>query len=615
MNEEKKGQIRFVNSGNAYVKLDESNEIFIYKKNTLNSLHLDIVKISLIEKDGKIEGVVTDIISRFKTQFVGTVHKYKDSTFVILDGTKYPSDFYIPKGFDIKAKDKQKVIVELKRWEPKSKPLGVITKILGKVGNNDTEMNSIMYEYELPIDFPKDVEDEASLISSNISNEEISKRKDLRNTTIIGIDPIDSKDADDTIGIEFIDGSYIISVNIADVTHYVKPDSLIDREASLRSTSVYLVDRCIPMLPKILSNGICSLKSGNDKLSFSAIFKIDNNGTIIDRWFGKTIINVKKDYSYEEAQLVIEKGVRKENKNTDEAILKLNDIAKKIRLKRTGSLKMDGLEVKFKLNKDGKPTDVYFKTQKESNNLIEEFMLLANQEVSILLSKNKHNSIYRIHDTPNEDKLKDLKNLCNNFGYSLDISKENVKSSLNKLLSEVKGKSEENMISSLVSRCMDKAKYTSNNIGHYGLGFKYYTHFTSPIRRYADIICHRELEQKLENKSHHNSSLEQMCDHINKKELSSSKAQRDSIKYKQAEYLQDKIGNIYEGIISNITDWGVYIEISENKCEGLLKTEYYKADLKNYKATLDNRKVQLGDKIMVKIKSVNLERKTVDLSI
>ncbi len=640
---EKVGQIQFLMNGSSYVKIDDTNEVFVFRKNTLNALHLDTVRISILIREGKKEGKVEEVLSRFKTQFVGTVHRNNDITFVIPDNSKCPVDFFIPEEKTCGAKDKQKVVINFKRWKPGTKsPSGEIIQVLGEIGNNNTEMNSIMYEYGLPIEFPKGVEAEAELIPFEVSEEEVSKRRDMRNVLTFTIDPVDAQDFDDALSIEVKDGYIEVGVHIADVTHFVKPGSLIDQEAINRSTSVYLVDRCVPMLPKRLSNGVCSLRPHEDKLCYSVILKMNESGDVLDRWFGRTVIHSNHRFSYEQAQAVIE-SVGKSNSeigrilvedaglNMDftkahditRGVLTLDKVAKNIRNRRTGSLKMDGAEVRFKLDENGKPLDVYFKYQRDANKLIEEFMLLANQEVSILLSKNNSNSIYRVHDTPNDDKLEALKNVCTNFGYNIDISKENVKNSLNNLLDEIKDKTEENMIETLVTRCMSKAIYTSKNIGHYGLGFQFYTHFTSPIRRYADCICHRELTEKLEGNVKFDTSLEDSCQKINVRELAASKAQRDSIKYKQAEYLQDKIGQSFKGIVSGITDWGVYVEVIENKCEGMIRvgdisqTEKYTINMSVYSAigNESGNVIRLGDEIMVSVKSINLDKKTIDFII
>ena len=647
---EKVGQIDFLNNGNAYVKIDENIEVFIFRKNTLNALHLDTVKISIFERKGKREGKVEEVVSRFKTQYVGTVQRKKTATFVIPDSYKCPVDFLIPEEYTIGALDKQKVVIEFHKWKRgKRYPHGKIIKVLGEIGDNNVEMNSIMYEYGLPVDFPPKVEAEAEEISFDIPDEEIKKRRDMRDVLTFTIDPSDAKDFDDALSIEKLDDrTYEIGIHIADVTHYVKPGSLIDQEAMSRSTSVYLVDRCIPMLPHKLSNGVCSLRPHETKLCYSVVIKINENGDVLHRWFGRTVIYSDHRFTYEQAQACIESYDKLKKKeitpnyfarilvedtglNMDSqkaidlsiALLDLNRLAKKLRDKRKDSIRIGGAEVQFKLDERGKPLDVYFKIQKDSNHLIEEFMLLANKEISMLLSKNGFNSIYRIHDAPNEDKLESLKNVCANFGYQLDTTKENIKKSLNKLLSDIKGKPEENMIETLVTRCMSKAVYSSKNIGHYGLGFEFYTHFTSPIRRYADCIVHRKLTEYLNGKSKFDTGLDEACERINVREVAAAKAQRDSVKYKQAEYLQDKIGKVFKGIVSGVTDWGVYVEIIENKCEGMIRLsdispiETYTIDAKNYRVvgSKSGNVIRLGDEVFVSVKSINLDKKTIDLDL
>lgn len=645
------GQIDFLNNGNAYVKIDENTEVFIFKKNTLNALHLDTVRISIFNREGKREGKVEEVLSRFKTQYVGTVQRNKGITFVIPDSYKCPVDFLIPEEWTMGALDKQKVVIEFHKWKEGTRsPYGKIIKILGEIGNNNVEMNSIMYEYGLPVDFPPKVEAEAEDISFHIPDEEIKKRRDMRDVLTFTIDPVDAKDFDDALSIKKLDdGNYEIGIHIADVTHYVKPGSLIDKEARSRSTSVYLVDRCVPMLPEKLSNGVCSLRPHETKLCYSVVVKMNENGDVLDRWFGRTVIYSDHRFTYEQAQACIEAydKLKKKEITTDDvgrilvedaglgnmsflkagdlsgAVLDFNKLAKKLRDKRRDSIRMDGAEVRFKLDENGKPLDVYFKTQKDSNHLIEEFMLLANKEVSMLLSKSGFNSIYRTHDTPNEEKLESLKNVCINFGYELDTTKENIKKSLNKLLDDIKGKPEENMIETLVTRCMSKAVYSSKNIGHYGLGFEYYTHFTSPIRRYADCIAHREVTEYLNGKPKFDTELDEVCEKINVREVAAAKAQRDSIKYKQAEYLQDKIGKVFKGMVSGVTDWGVYVEIIENKCEGMIRLndissiESYSVDLKNYRVVGDQsgNVVRLGDEVTVSVKSINLDKKIIDFNL
>lgn len=611
------GQIEFSTNGNASLKIEEK-EVFIYKKNTLNSLHLDKVKIEIFKAEKKLEGKVTEVISRYKTEFVGKVQIGKKSTFVIPDSNRIPVDFYIKGG--LVAEDNQKVIVELVKWTDSKSPQGKIVKILGDSGDNNAEMNSIMYEYNLPVDFPQDVINEAELVPEIISEKEISVRRDIRGITTLTIDPVDAKDFDDALSINIINDNKIeVGVHIADVAHYVKPGTKLDEEAFKRATSVYLVDRCVAMLPERLSNGICSLKPHEDRLAFSVIFTLDYDGNILDTWQGKTIIHSDRRYSYEEAQEIIE-GV---DGDYNKEIRLLDSVARKIRKKRIkdGSIEMGGIEVKFKLAPDNKkPIGVYFKEQKEANKLIEEFMLLANKSVAKTLSTAGWHNVYRVHDTPNIDKLNELVGICNTFKYDLDIEVEanDLKKSLNKLLVQIKGTPEENMIETLVTRCMSKATYTIKNIGHYGLGFTHYSHFTSPIRRYPDLITHRILFDFLNKSKQGNpTTIEEQAKWCSGRELVASKAQRDSITYKQAEYLQDKIGQIFDGIVSGVSDWGLYVELTESKCEGMIRYNTlegkWSVDTSNYVIieTFGER-IRLGDPIKVVINSVDLERKQIN---
>lgn len=613
------GQIEFSSSGNASITIEEKS-IFIHRKNTLNSLHLDKVKIEIFKGEKKLEAKVVETISRFRTEFVGRVQIGKKSTFVISDSDKISVDFYIKGG--LVAKDGQKVIVELIKWEDSKSPQGKITKILGDAGDNNAEMNSIMYEYNLPVDFPQEVINESELVPEVITEKEISNRRDMRDVTTITIDPVDAKDFDDAISIKIINENNIeVGVHIADVGHYVKSGTKIDDEAYKRSTSVYLVDRCVPMLPERLSNGICSLKPHEDRLAFTVIFNIDKDGKITNQWHGKTVIHSDRRFSYEEAQEIIE-GVDGDFYNE---IRTLNTLAQKIRKKRIkdGSIEMGGIEVKFKLADDNKkPIGVYFKEQKEANKLIEEFMLLANKSVAKILSDNQWFNVYRIHDTPNMEKLQQLVGVCQNFGHDVKIEGEgdDLKKSINQLLKDIKGTPEENMIETLVTRCMSKAKYTIKNIGHYGLGFTHYSHFTSPIRRYPDLITHRILFDFLnKGKQGNPAKIEENASWCSSRELIAAKAQRDSIKYKQAEYLQDKIGQVYDGIISGVTDWGIYVELIESKCEGMVKYNTIgkvKVDLEHYTVSDEmGKKIRLGDPIKVIVSGVDLEKKKIDFTL
>lgn len=614
------GQIEFSTNGNASLVV-EDKEVFIYKKNTANSLHLDKVKVQIFKAERKLEGKVIEVISRFKTEYVGRVQIGKKTIFVVPDSNKVPVDFYIKGG--LKAEHDQKVVVELVKWEDSKSPQGKITRVLGDSGDNNTEMNSIMIEYGLPIEFPQDVINESFLVPEVITEKEIASRKDMRSVTTLTIDPVDAKDFDDALSVNIISDNKIeVGVHIADVGHYVKPGTKLDDEAFKRATSVYLVDRCVPMLPERLSNGICSLKPHEDRLAFSVIFTLDSDGNILNTWQGKTVIHSDRRYAYEEAQEIIEGN----DGDYSTEIRLLDTLARKIRKKRIkeGSIEMGGIEVRFKLAPDNKkPIGVYFKEQKEANKLIEEFMLLANKSVAKTLSDAGWTNVYRVHDTPNMEKLNALVGVCKTFGYDIEIYDDSaeIKKTLNGLLKEIKETPEENMIETLVTRCMSKATYTIKNIGHYGLGFTHYSHFTSPIRRYPDLITHRILLDFLDKKSQGNpGKIEEQSKWCSTRELVAAKAQRDSIKYKQAEYLLDKIGKVFDGIVSGVTDWGMYVELIESKCEGMVRYQSlegkWTADTTNY--TISNEygdKIRLGDPIKVVVKSVDLERKQIDFTI
>jgi ribonuclease R len=615
------GTIDFANSGNASIDIGDKN-LFIFKKNTLNSLNGDKVKVKTITKNNKIEAEVIEVLERFRTQFVGKVQINKENKrliFVVPDSQKIGVDFYI-KGENDAIHD-QKVLVELIDWEPGTKsPKAKIVEILGSSGENNAEMNSIMYEYGLPNNFPLMVEAEAELIDFTIHESEISNRRDLRNITTFTIDPVDAKDFDDALSVNILDDNTVeVGIHIADVSHYVKEGGIIDEEAIKRATSVYLVDRCVPMLPERLSNGVCSLRPNEDKLCFSVIVKLDSDGKLLDKWFGKTIIHSDRRYSYEEAQEIIE---GKEGDFKTEILL-LDTIAKKMRKQRIsdGSIEMGGIEVRFKLEPTTKkPIGVFFKEQKDANKLIEEYMLLANKLVAKLLYDAKYHNVYRVHSTPNVEKLEALSLICKNFGYTLDVveNTQDLKKSINELVADIKGKPEENMIETLITRCMSKASYTIVNSGHYGLGFTHYSHFTSPIRRYPDLITHRVLLDFLNKKSNGSpQKIEGMAKWCSEREILAAKAQRDSIKYKQIEFLEDKIGQVFDGIISGVTDWGMYVELIESKCEGMVRYNgNHKVDAENYTVNLKSGgSVRLGDEVKVIVKSVDLDRKQIDFEL
>ena len=634
------GIINFNTNGSAYlINENLSKDIFIHKYKINKSLHQDKVKIKVIEGRGRdIEGEVIEIIERNKTEFVGTLEISEKHAFFIPDNKKINVDFFIPLDKLNGGLHNQKVIVKLTEWGKKSKsPNGEVIKILGNSGEHETEIHAILEEYSLPYEFSDELLSDADLISEIITEEEISKRRDLRNIITISIDPEDSKDADDTLTLEWNNGECIVSINIADVSHYLKEGTELDKEAYNRGNSVYLVDRCIPMLPERLSNNICSLKSGSDKLCFSAIFKMNKNGDISERWFGRTIINVNKDYSYEEAQLVIENGIREDFKDTDNVVIELNKIAKNLKKERNklGVLGINNNEIKFKLDSNNKPVEIYFKESKDSNKLIEEFMLLANKEVAKFIKSKGVECINRVHEKPDDAKLESLRNFVSQLGYTIHFNEpDEIKSILNKLLEDSKNMPEGDIISNLITRSQKKAVYSTSNIGHYGLGFLDYSHFTSPIRRFSDTILHRILEMVLPNKGYQTNDeiisksnikinkLETKCNHITQREIRAQKAERDSNKYMQTIYMSDKIGKIYKGIVTSITEHGFFVELLETKTEGFIRlsemtNDKYVADVKNYcvKGNQTGEKIKLGDEITVIVKSVDLEKRNINFTI
>ena len=640
------GIIDITSGGAAYI-LSETNEddIYIAPRNVKNALNGDRVKIYLHarHKNKRLEGEVAEIITRAKTEFAGTVQLSDKYAFVVPDSTKMLVDIFIPQHLVNNAQHGQKVIAEISDWPKGTKnPIGKITKLLGWPGENDVEMNSILAEYGFPLSFPRRVEDESALIPEIISNEEIKKRRDFRNTPTFTIDPADAKDFDDALSIiRLPNGNWEIGVHIADVSHYVRPTTQLDKEAYYRATSVYLVDRVIPMLPEKLSNGVCSLRPNEDKLCFSSVFEMDENAKVVKQWFGKTIIHSNNRFSYEQAQEVIEtdKGIMSNE------ILTLDTLAKKLRAERfkNGAIAFEKVEVRFKLDESGKPLGVYLKESKDSNKLIEEFMLLANKSVAEFVGRKheivsegkrkkvveeqtlrveKKPFVYRVHDSPVTERLESFAAFAGKWGYKLKITNEReIAGSLNGLMKELHGKKEQNVLEQLAVRTMSKAVYTTENIGHYGLAFDFYTHFTSPIRRYPDVLVHRLLEFYLEGKSGVDQDLlEEQCKHSTQMEIKASEAERASIKYKQVEFLQDKIGEVFDGLISGVTEWGLYVEIIENKCEGMIRLrdladDFYEFDDSNYCVfgSRTKRKYTLGDSVRVEVMRCDLLRKQIDL--
>jgi ribonuclease R len=623
------GTVDMKSTGKAYITPEDGTEdIFISSNDTNRALHGDKVKVELFpkRKGKKTEGKIVEVITRAKENFVGIMQVSEFYAFLVPDNNNMPVDIYIPANKINGAKTGEKVLVKLIDWPENSKnPFGEVTKVLGKPGNNNVEMQSILAEFDFPLSFPDNVEKEADRINTVISENEIKNRRDFREIFTITIDPEDAKDFDDAVSLlKLSNGNWEVGVHIADVSHYVKPGSRVDNEGYDRGTSIYMVDRVVPMLPEVLSNNVCSLKPREDKLTFSAVFELTDQAKIVNQWFGKTIINSNNRYNYDEVQLIIEteEGLFKEE------VLTLNGLARKLREERfsKGSIGFESEEVKFKLDENGKPISTYIKLNKESNQLIEEFMLLANKKVAEFIGKNKVNNqaktfVYRIHDAPNQEKLNNFVEFVAKLGYTIKTtSHAALVKSFNHLFEQVKGKGEENLISAIAVRTMAKAYYSTDNIGHYGLAFPYYSHFTSPIRRYPDLMVHRLLERYLAGGSSANKDeYEEKCKHSSDMEKKAADAERASIKYKQAEYMLDKIGQVFEGHISGVSKWGIYVEIIENKCEGMvvmrdMDDDNYYLDEENYVAIGYNtgKKYRLGDKVKIKVKRIDLAKKQMD---
>lgn len=621
------GIVDITSSGNAYVTVENINDdIFIQEKYLPNVVSGDSVEVSVFSsfKSRRLEGEIINVVERNTNQFVGKLDISKNFAFVSIKNPKIHFDIFI-NSKEIKThdlKNGQLVVCNVNDWgDKRNNPSGTIKEVLGYPGEHHAEIYSILAEHNIDKTFEKSIEEKAKNIPQTITKKEIEKRRDFRTITTFTIDPFDAKDFDDALSIQQLNnGNYEIGIHIADVSHYVLENDSIDKEAQERATSIYLVDRVIPMLPEVLSNNLCSLRPNEEKLCFSAIFEISSEGEIKNDWFGKTVILSDRRFTYEEAQERLE---TKEGDYSSE-LLTLNSIAKIFRDERKskGAISFHKLETKFKLDEDKNPVSLFIKESKDAHKLIEEFMLLANRKVAEFIGKKSLPFVYRIHDTPNPEKLETLSFFLKSFGYKLQTENKNsIAQSMNKILMDVKGKEEASMVETLTIRTMAKAVYSTENIGHYGLAFNHYTHFTSPIRRYPDVLVHRLLFQYLNNTSRVNKErIEKLCKHSSEMEIIASKAERDSIKYMQAVYISKFVGEKLEGIISGVTDFGIFVEVSNTTCEGLIRLkdiqgDFYTYDEKNYciSGKQTNSVLRIGDKVNVKVRKVNIDKREINL--
>jgi ribonuclease R len=621
-------------TGKAYVITpDLPEDVFISAGNTNHALNGDKVKVHLFpkRKDRRLEGMIVEIVQRARKQFVGILHVSKRFAFLVPDNSSIPVDIYIPVNAIKGAKDGQKVVARITDWpEEATNPIGEIIQVLGNPGDNNVEMNSILAEFDFPLKFPKAAEEEAKKIKTEIPADEIRKRKDYRNIWTCTIDPEDAKDFDDALSLKKLeDGNWEVGVHIADVSWYVRPGTAIDAEAFERGTSIYLVDRTIPMLPEQLSNVLCSLRPDEDKLCYAAIFKMNHKAEVLEEWFGRTIIRSNQRYNYEEVQKMIEG----EAGDFKEELMILHGLATKLREDRfrKGSIAFKSQEVKFRLDEHAKPIGVMIKEQKESNWLIEDFMLLANRKVAQKIGDRKKEGqegsrtfVYRVHDEPNPDKLANFAEFLKKLGYKFQTSsRKSITASFNQLFENIVGKGEENMIETIAIRTMMRAEYSTQNIGHYGLAFPFYTHFTSPIRRYPDLMVHRLLQHYLDGKpSVNKDEYEEYCVHSSEMERKAMEAERASIKYKQAEYLMERIGQEFDGLISGVSKWGIFVELTESKCEGMIplrnmNDDFYYLDDENYRiiGQRSGKIYRLGDAIRIRVKKIDLQKKQMDFEL